>query len=78
MMPSMVPSTSTCQTLTRPDMVKAMRRNAWSIAKDCVAITVRWRFQRSVSTPASGRSIAAGINAVKSATPSRSEDLLRR
>ncbi len=55
-----------------------MSAKAWTIARAWVASTVRCRFQRSVSTPATGRTKAAGICAEKSATPSSNEELLSR
>ncbi len=68
----------TCQTLTTPVSVRAMSTKAWTIASDCVASTVRCRFQRSVSTPATGRIRAAGICEAKSVRPSSNEEWLSR
>ena len=61
-----------------PASVRAMSAKAWTIARAWVASTVRCRFQRSVRTPASGRTRAAGICDAKSVRPSRNEELLSR
>ena len=58
--PSRAPSRMTCQTLTTPASVRAMSTKAWTIASAWVAITVRCRFQRSVSTPATRQNQGRG------------------
>ena len=48
------------------------------MAKLCVTMIVRWRFQRSVNTPANGAKKKLGTWVQKPTRPNRNAELLRR
>ena len=72
------PSTTRCQTVILPVSAKHASAADCSIAATCVAMTVRWRFHRSTSTPAMGASNAAGACPKKPTRPSMTGDPVRR
>ena len=71
-------STRTCQTATVPVRVSTARISAWHMARLCVTIIVRCRFQRSVNTPATGARKKLGIWLQKPTSPNRNAELVSR
>ena len=77
-MPRLLASTRTCQTCTRPVMVKTPSASASSIEMVCVTTMMRWRFPRSATVPASGASTKTGIWLQKAVTPSSADEPVSR
>jgi hypothetical protein len=65
-------------TVMRLDQARAANSADWIIASTCVTTRIRWRFQRSTQTPATGARKKVGICPAKPTIPSsRAEPVSR-